>query len=225
MVKFKYYLISWIVLLAAFNAISFVCATQMLGTFTNAFWIGYAFISVAFIGQLICASYAFKSENLTKAFYNLPILTESWSALILMFVFGGITMALPNIIPVWPAVILCIAILALSAITVFKAAATADVVGAIDSKLADDTAFIRNLTKEAELLVNRAPNPEIKAECVRVYEAIRYSPKRSKPSVAEIENEMKQEFLSLEMNVTTCNYMKCIENRKRIIELLGNRSK
>ena len=81
--NFKYYVGSWIAMLAAFNAIVFVCAR---GNFSTSFWIGYAFITVAFIGQLFCAYLAFKPKNLTKKFYNLPLVTESYTGLILMLV-------------------------------------------------------------------------------------------------------------------------------------------
>lgn len=174
--NFKYYVISWAVLLAAFNAIVFVCAK---GNFSSAFWIGYAFISVAFIGQLICAGIALKPENITKKFYNLPIVTESYTGLVLMLIFGSLFMAIPGV-PTWPGIIICAAILCLSVITIMQAAANSDMVEAIDKKVADETAFMKNLTKEAEALVAMAKTPEIKAECEKVYEAIRYAPKRSR---------------------------------------------
>lgn len=185
MTNFKYYVGSWVAMLAAYNAIIFVCAK---GNFSAAFWIGYVFITVAFIGQLICAYIAFKPDNLTKKFYNLPIVTESYAGLILMLVFGSIFMAAPSL-PKWPGIVICIAILALTAITVMQASANADMVEAIDIKVADETAYIKNLTKEAELLVAQAKSEEIKAECVKVYEAFRYAPKRSKYS-ADIESEI-----------------------------------
>ncbi len=111
-----------------------------------------------------------------------------------MLIFGGLFMAVP-VLPKWPGIVICTAILILTFITVMQASANAEMVEAIDIKVAEETAFIKNLTKEAELLVAQAKSEEIKAECVKVYEAFRYAPKRSKYS-PEVENEIREKFLA-----------------------------
>ena len=67
---FNYYSICWLISLAVFNVISFVTPNEIAGIskFTGAFWVGYIFITLAFIGQLGCAYNAFKAENLKKLF-------------------------------------------------------------------------------------------------------------------------------------------------------------
>ena len=218
MTNFKYYVGSWIAMLAAFNAIVFVCAA---GNFSTSFWIGYIFITLAFIGQLFCAYMAFKPENLTKKFYNLPIVTESYAGLILMLIFGSIFMAAP-VLPKWPGIVICVAIFALTIISVMQASAASDMIEAIDKKVADETAFIKGLTKEAELLVAQAKSEEVKAECVKVYEALRYAPKRSKYS-PEVEREIREKFEELN-NVVFDNDFSLVEDvTKTILFLVGGR--
>ena len=218
MTNFKYYVGSWIAMLAAFNAIVFVCAA---GNFSTSFWIGYIFITLAFIGQLFCAYMAFKPENLTKKFYNLPIVTESYAGLILMLIFGSIFMAAP-VLPKWPGIVICVAIFALTIISVMQASAASDMIEAIDKKVADETAFIKGLTKEAELLVAQAKSEEVKAECVKVYEALRYAPKRSKYS-PEVEREIREKFEELN-NVVFDNDFSLVEDvTKTIVFLVGGR--
>lgn len=214
--NFKYYVISWAVLLAAFNAIVFVCAK---GNFSSAFWIGYAFISVAFIGQLICAAIAFKPSNITKKFYNIPIVTESYAGLILMLIFGGLFMAVP-VLPKWPGIVICMAILILTFITVMQASANAEMVEAIDIKVTEETAFIKNLTKEAELLVTQAKSEEIKADCVKVYEAFRYAPKRSKYT-PEVEKEIREKFEELRNFVLDANIYEVQKSKELLIALIN----
>lgn len=199
--NFKYYVVSWAILLGIFNAIVFACAG---GKFTTSFWIGYVFITIAFIGQLICAGIALKPENITKKFYNLPIVTESYTGLVLMLIFGSLFMAIPGV-PTWPGIIICAAILCLSVITIMQAAANSDMVEAIDKKVADETAFMKNLTKEAEALVAMAKTPEIKAECEKVYEVVRYSGKKSN-FTKEIENEIVVELERMKTAVLKNDY-------------------
>ena len=68
---FKYYFSVWAILLILFNAVAFVSGgVTNLEKYTVSFWAGYIFITLAFIGQLMCAKVAFEAKNLTKLFYN-----------------------------------------------------------------------------------------------------------------------------------------------------------
>ena len=90
---FKYYLIAWAVLVALFNVIAFVSVGWTgQAKYTPSFWIGYAAITVAFVGQLICGHFALKDDNAKKVFYNIPLLTASYIGLISSFVVGGLCM-------------------------------------------------------------------------------------------------------------------------------------
>ena len=79
---FNYYSICWLISLAVFNVIAFVTPNEIAGIskFTGAFWVGYIFITLAFIGQLGCAYNAFKAENLKKLFYNIPLISVSYGS-------------------------------------------------------------------------------------------------------------------------------------------------
>ena len=80
--NFKLYLIAWGVLLALFNVISFVIPNEH----TAMFWIGYAFISLAFIGQLACSYKVFADGNTKKMFYKISLFRTSYIGLIVSFV-------------------------------------------------------------------------------------------------------------------------------------------
>ena len=197
--NFKMYAVCWAVLLAVFNAICFVTPSQTAGMnkFGGAFWSGYAFISLAFIGQLVCAYMAFKADNLKKLFYNLPLITISYTGLILTIIVGGICMAIPNL-PNWVGIIVCLIILAFNAIAVIKASAAAGIIEGIDEKVKAQTQFIKMLTVDAENLMMRAKDEGIKTECKKVYEAVRYSDPMSNEalSVTEAKITVKMDELS-----------------------------
>ena len=62
---FRFYLSIWAVLLVLFEVIAFV-SPGWAGQekYTASFWIGYVVITLAFVGQLVCAIVAFRADNL-----------------------------------------------------------------------------------------------------------------------------------------------------------------
>ena len=66
---FKFYSAIWAVLLALFNVISFVSVSWAgIEKYTPSFWIGYIFITIAFIGQIICTYFALYDNDIKKTF-------------------------------------------------------------------------------------------------------------------------------------------------------------
>lgn len=197
--SFKFYAICWAILFAVFNAVCFITPNEVAGMtkFGGAFWAGYIFVTLAFFGQLACAYVAFKAENNQKLFYNLPLITVSYTGLIVTLVAGVLCMALPNL-PNWVGILACLLILAFTAIAIVKASAAATAVSDIDQRVATKTAFIRSLTVDAEHLMNTAKTAELKDLAKKVYEAVRYSDPMSDAALVEIEEKMKNGFADLE---------------------------
>lgn len=192
---FKVYSSIWLICLALFNVICFVTPSQAarMSKFGGAFWTGYVFISLAFIGQLICAHLAFKADNLQKLFYGIPLITVSYTGLIIMLIVGALTMVIPNL-PTWVGIIVCFIVLAFTAIAVISAKATGSFVSDIDERIGTNTELIKELTNEAQNLVNRANAPILKKQCRKVYEVLQYSDPVSNDELADIEHQIKEEF-------------------------------
>ena len=87
---------------AIFNGICFFTPKNLedLDKFGGAFWTGYVFITLAFIGQLACAYIALKDNSSQNLFYHLPLITISYTGLIVTLIFGSLTMIIPNL-PNW----------------------------------------------------------------------------------------------------------------------------
>ncbi len=202
--KFKYYALLWAILLAAFNVICFVTPSEAMGLskFGGAFWAGYIFITLAFIGQLVCAYIALNTNSKTKLFYNIPIIRVSYTGLILTLVFGALCMAIPDL-PNWVGIIVCLLILAFTAIAVIKAKAASDVVENIDKKVKVQTFFIKSLTIDAETILARATTPEAKEACKKVYEAVRYSDPMSNDALTGVESQITLKFNEFATAVTS----------------------
>lgn len=175
--NFKFYALIWAILLAVWCAVVFLVRPIIPGYVINydaRFWIAFVFIAASFIGNLVCAYFAFKAENLKKMFLNLPLITVSWSALIAMLIVGSGLMLIPNC-PAWIAAIVCILLFAFNAVAVIKAVWAADTVNNVDEKIKANTSFIKRVTVDAECLISRARSDETRAACKTVYEAARYS--------------------------------------------------
>ena len=223
--NFKLYIICWAILLAFFNIICFVTPNEAAGLnkFGGAFWVGYIFITAAFIGQLVCAYIAFKAENLKKLFYNLPLITLSYTGLVLTLIFGGAAMAIPNL-PGWAGAVICLLILGFNAIAIIKAKAAAELVESVDKKISRQTGFIKNLTAEAESLVSHAKSDEVRAECKRVYEAARYSDPMSNIRLADIEEKITAEMQQLSEAVANDDSEITILITKELVAMIKDRN-
>ena len=200
---FRYYAAAWALLFVLFNLLVFV-PPRFVGEydkFGGAFWVGYIGIAVAFVGQLVCAYFALKADNAQKLFYHLPLVTVSYTGLVLTLVCGGLCMVVPDL-PSWIGALVCLLILVFCAVDVIKAAAAAELVAGVDEKVKTQTQFIKNLTVDAENLCARAQSDEAKAACKKVYEAIRYSDPMSVPALADIESQIALKFNAFSTAVT-----------------------
>ncbi len=224
--SFKTYAIAWAVMFVLFNVICFATPneTEEYIKFGGAFWSGYAFIVIAFIGQLLCAYKAFKAENITKFFYNLPIFSLSFTGLFLTLIFGGACMIIPGL-PKWVGIIVCMIILAFCAVSVIKAGAAAEVVEQIDKKTAEKTSFIKSMTVKCENITALAKSDEIKKECKKVCEAVRYSDPVSADELAETEAEIERNFDELKIAVEEDNADKVNALAGDVVTLVGDRNR
>lgn len=185
--KFGFYAICWAILLALFNVIVF--ATPNTPVLSGSFWIGYTFITLAFIGQLVCTYFAFRAENAKKHFYKLPLIMVSYSGLILTLIVGSLCMAMPAL-PNWIGIIACLLIFAFNALALVKATAAAAIVEETDRKIEIQTGFMKSLAAKAEVLAASTEDPVIKAECKRVFEEAKYSDPMSSPALASLEGRI-----------------------------------
>lgn len=222
---FKFYSVIWAVLLALFNVISFVSVGWAgISKYTPSFWIGYAFITLSFIGQIVCAYFALKDNDIKKTFYNVSLITASYTGLILSFVFGGLCMII-SLLPYWVGILLCAIVLGINVIAIIKASAVVDIVSSIDEKAKESTFFIKSLTVDAESLMSRAKSETIKAECKKVYEAVRYSDPMSNGALVSIESEITIKFSNFSDAVVSDKFNVASECATELVILIDERNK
>ena len=223
--SFKFYAIVWALCLAVFNVITFVTPNEIGGVskFSGSFWVGYIFITVAFVGQLVCAFVSFKSENLKKFFYKIPLLSISYGGLVAMLIVGSVFMTIPTL-PEWVAIIVCVIILAFNAIAILKATATADIVSSIDEKIKAQTFFIKSLSVDAQSLVGAAKTEALRAEAKKVYEEIRYSDPMANDALTELDNQIERQFNSFSDAINSEDLEVATELASSLIEMINRRN-
>ena len=193
--NFKFYAIGWALLLIIFNVISIlVPGWPTLEKTTPSFWIGYAFINAAFVGQLVCAWMAFKDDSAKKTFYNLSLFSVSYAGLVSNFVVGAICMIITPL-PYWVGAIICPFIFIVNLIAVIKAKIAVELVSEVDAKVETATAFIYEMREESESLFARAKADDGKAViCKKVRDAFKFSDPMSKSDLNAVEAEIKTHF-------------------------------
>ncbi len=223
---FKSYAVAWAVMLALFNVACFVSPSEAYGMtkFGGAFWSGYIFITLAFVGQLACAYYAFDTKSAKKLFYNIPIVKVSYTGLALTLIFGALCMAVPNL-PNWAGVMVCAVILAFTVVAVIKAKVVSDEVERIDDKIKAQTNFIKMLTSDAESLMARAKGDEAKTACKKVYEAARYSDPMSNSALTDIEAKISERFDAFGKSVVSGNTEDVQTISDEVVMLISDRNK
>lgn len=222
---FKSYFVIWAILFVLFNVVAFVSVGwEGQEKYTASFWVGYIFITLALVGQLLCAKVAFEAKNLTKLFYNLPLISVSWTGLLVSFVIGGLCMLISPL-PYWVGVIVCSVVLAITAIAVIKANVVAEAVTEIDKKIKTQTFFIKSLMVDVEGLLARAQSEENKAECKKVYEAVRYSDPMSHEALEGVESQITLKFAELANAVDNGEVTTVTKSAKEVCILLDDRNK
>ena len=201
--NFKYFAIIWFVALAVFNVVTFVVPAEIAGVnrFQQpVFWIAYAFILVALIGQLLSAWIVCAKDKLDKVFLNLPLLNIGYIAVAVSFVVGLVFMLVP-VIPTWIGAVVCVILLALFIIACVMATSAANIVAEKEERIKEKTSFIKSTLVDAENIMEIATNLEIKAEIKKVYEALRYSDYVSTPELIKIEVHIEDHVKQLKIAV------------------------
>ena len=188
--NFYLYTLIWVIGLGIFNAFCFLLPDVQE---YNSFWVGYIFITVMFLAHLGISFAAFSANADQKVFYNFPIIKASYSGLITMVIVGSLVMCVEDL-PNWIGILVCLVIVAFTAVALVKATVAAGAVKETDDRVKAQTFFIKTLTANAQTLVDGAKSEEARAFCTKVYEAARYSDPMSNPALAAAESQISLRF-------------------------------
>lgn len=221
--NFKIHFLLWLICFAIFNIITFTSPAVINITFES-FWIGYAFIIFAFLGQLTCSYIAFKEENINKMFYNISLILISYSSLLLILIIGIICMIAP-MFPVWISIALCLIITGFLAFVIIFTCLAINVISNIDKEISTKTFTMKKLTANAEHLMNIAESVELKFVCKKVYEVLRYSDPINNIVLSELNEQIQNEFRAFEISITDNDVEMAKSVSIELINLIDKRNK
>ena len=120
-------------------------------------------------------------------------------------------------------IIVIIAILAILCIAIKASGTAAKRVERTEQVAKDDTAFMRDMTARAELLMKSAKTDQAKKVAKEVYETFRYSDPKSVGESAEIEQTIQTEFEKLSEQLCSSLDEEVLTEKDVLIALLEQR--
>ncbi len=124
---------------------------------------------------------------------------------------------------VWSGVVSCCIVLAITAMQCIGAMAAVEAVSDLDDRIKSETFLIKSLTVDAQFIVDKAADEEMKREANRVFEALRYSDQRSVPALASLETSISIKLEEFDTAVSNkSNNIK--ELADELVALIKNRN-
>lgn len=192
----KKYLTTYIgvfaVLLVVFSLVAFICTAEA-DAFGGVFWLSYGLVVLTFVLNLSFAWAGMQANSAKEMFNSMAYLRTCGASLTMTIVVSSVCMVVPQL-PLWICAVVCVLTVGLNTISFLKAKGAAEIVEAVDKKVASTTAFIKLLTADAKTLADTAKGEENQALTKKVYEAIRYSDPVCDPAVAGIDSQIRASF-------------------------------
>lgn len=190
---FLYYLLVWLIGVAAFNIVFFVMSKKVTDDY---YWPGYIACILVFLGHLVCGFIASRAESLKSAVYRIPAVRISFIGLILTTVLG-VYFAVDRFIPSWVRICVIVAVLAVTLILVVLSAGSADVLDLKDRRVSGTTMFAREMGRRTELLAKQCADPEIRKEVLKAADILKYSDPMSIKATANLERSIEDAVTEL----------------------------
>ncbi|MBQ3138641.1 MAG: hypothetical protein IJN11_10985 [Oscillospiraceae bacterium] len=182
------------ILFVLFNVIAFAIPTEK----ASVFWIGYVFTMIAFaVVGLVWYLTIGKKQDLKSKLLGSSVAYISAVYLAVQFV-AFLVFLFVSSAPNWCAVLVCVAILGISAICMITTNAGTEMITATENKVAVKRQFIKDLQIEVEMLAEIETDAEIKQKLTELSKKIRLSDPMSDPSLSELEDELSAKVAAIE---------------------------
>lgn len=224
--KFKTFVTIWIIELVCFIAVTFLVPNKIFDITRfdkSVFWIGFALIVLAFAIELITAHKSLNDKTEMKTFFKLPLMQIVCISVTICFAVGLLFMLLP-IILAWIGGFLCLLLAFLTIVACNMASATVNHIDEIEQEVKEKTFFIKKLAANAEGLIAYAKDESVKEECIKVYEAVRYSDPMSDVALKTIENYISDSFLQFTKEVKSNDVERVKRSSEKLLAYISERN-
>ena len=124
----------------------------------------------------------------------------------------------------WVTAIVCLVMLAIYVVACFKANAVGEVVGDFEEKVKQETNFADYSIAVSSNLCKKATSTEVSDSVKKVYDALRYSPRRSHTQLAELEESILDHLQALDVAVSTNDVVAVQEETTQLLVMIDERN-
>lgn len=186
----------YVILLGVFNLLVFT----IFKTRTNVFWLSYAFMTVAFVVQIVSMFLSFKTADVETAFFGIPLASFSIYYLCAALVVGAVFMIFQNA-GFTLAMVIQVLILAAFLIIAIISLLARDAVQAIGENVKQNVTNLKSILVDVEMLASSCSNPELKQALSKLADTVKYSDPMSTAAVELVEQRIMRKVSELRVSM------------------------
>lgn len=186
----------YVILLGVFNLLVFT----IFKTRSNVFWLSYAFMTIAFVVQIISMFLSFKTSDIETAFFGIPLVSFSIYYLCAALAIGALFMAFQTTSFTLALVIQLLVLAAFLIIAIISLMAR-DTVQQIGEDIKDNVSKLKSFLIDIELMRDSCSDPELKEALRKLSETVKYSDPMTNDSVSNVEQRIMQKMSELRINI------------------------
>jgi len=210
----------YVILLGVFNLLVFT----IFKNHSNVFWLSYAFMTIAFVVQIVSMFLSFKTADVETAFFGIPLASFSifylCAALIvgtvfMIFQFAGFTLAM----------VIQVLILSAFLIIAIISLLSRDAVQAIGDNVRQNVTNHKSVLVDVEMLVSTCTDAELKQTLHKLADTVKYSDPMSTPAIELVEQRIMRKFSELRVSIDNNQIPEAIQACKELETLYVERNK
>lgn len=180
----------------------------------TAFWVAYAFTTIAFVAQIGIWKIALgKEDTLKSKFLGFPVVHVGIVYLIIQILAFAIFMFAPTL-PTWSAIVVCSFIAGISAVCMIAIDTGRGEIERVEVKVQRKVFYIKSLQVDVEMLADAEQDTDTKKALEQLAEKIRFSDPMSSEQLSSLESSIASK---VEVLKTAANRMELISELNSLL--------
>ena len=180
----------------------------------TAFWVTYAFTTIAFVAQIGIWKIALgKEDTLKSKFLGFPVVHVGIVYLIIQILAFAIFMFAPTL-PTWSAIVVCSFIAGISAVCMIAIDTGRGEIERVEVKVQRKVFYIKTLQVDVEMLADAEQDTDTKKALEQLAEKIRFSDPMSSEQLSSLESSIASK---VEVLKTAANKMELISELNSLL--------
>ena len=210
----------YVILLGVFNLLVFT----IFKTHTSVFWLSYAFMTLAFVVQIVSMFLSFMTADVETAFFGIPLVSFSIYYLCAALIVGAIFMVFQNA-GFTLAMVIQVLILAAFLIIAIISLLARDTVQAIGENVKQNITNHKSILVDIEMLESSCSDPELKQALAKLADTVKYSDPMSTEAVELVEQRIMRKISELRVSMDNNQFTEALKACKDLELLYVERNK